>query len=83
MCIRDSNSYGLHYSNTLILWRDKFLKKWDLISKQGFDLAFKRMWDFYLSSSQASFEESTLVIYQLQLSKDKKTVPDSRDYLLV
>ena len=35
------NSYGLHYSNTLMMWRDKFLKKWDNISKQGFDVTFK------------------------------------------
>ena len=40
------------------------------------------MWDFYLSSSQASFEESTLVVFQMQLSKNKKTVPDKRDYML-
>ena len=34
------------------------------------------------SSSQASFEESTLVVFQMQLSKNKKTVPDSRNYML-
>ena len=46
------NSYGEHYSDTLKIWRDEFLKKWDLISKQGFDLTFKKMWDFYLFCSE-------------------------------
>ena len=31
------NSYGLHYSSTLMMWRDEFLNKWDNISRQGFD----------------------------------------------
>jgi cyclopropane-fatty-acyl-phospholipid synthase len=50
--------------------------------KEIYDDKFCRMWDFYLSSSQASFEESTLVVFQMQLSKNKKTVPDKRDYML-
>ncbi len=71
-----------HYAETLKRWRYNFYDNLDKV-KEFYDEKFCRMWDFYLSSSQASFEESTLVIYQLQLSKDKKTVPDSRDYLLV
>ena len=66
--INSYNSYGLHYSNTLILWRDKFLKKWDLISKQGFDLAFKRMWDFYLSYCDAGFKSKNIDLIQFSLS---------------
>ena len=71
-----------HYAETLKRWRYNFYDNLDKV-KELYDEKFCRMWDFYLSSSQASFEESTLVIYQLQLSKDKKTVPDSRDYMLV
>ena len=71
-----------HYAETLKRWRYNFYDNLDKV-KELYDEKFCRMWDFYLSSSQASFEESTLVIYQLQLSKNKKTVPDSRDYLLV
>ena len=71
-----------HYAETIKRWRYNFYNNIDKV-KEFYDEKFCRMWDFYLSSSQASFEESTLVIYQLQLSKDKKTVPDSRDYLFV
>jgi cyclopropane-fatty-acyl-phospholipid synthase len=65
--INSYNSYGLHYSNTLILWRDEFLKKWDLISKQGFDLTFKRMWDFYLSYCEAGFKSKNIDLIQFSL----------------
>ena len=43
------NSYGQHYSNTLNIWRKEFTNKWEEISRQGFDLTFKRMLNFYLS----------------------------------
>ena len=49
--------------------------------KEIYDDRFCRMWDFYLSSSQASFDSANLVVFQLQLSKNKNTVPDKRDYL--
>ena len=35
--IKKYESYGSHYSNTLKIWRDEFLKKWEEISKHGFD----------------------------------------------
>ena len=65
--INSYNSYGLHYSNTLILWRDEFLKKWDLISKQGFDLSFIRMWNFYLSYCEAGFKSKNIDLIQFSL----------------
>ena len=70
-----------HYAETLKRWRYNFYDNLSRV-KEIYDSTFCRMWDFYLTSSQASFEESDLVVYQLQLSKDKKTVPDTRDYLL-
>ena len=61
------DSYGLHYSNTLKLWRDEFLNKWDYISKQGFDLTFKRMWHFYLSYCEAGFKSKNIDLIQFSL----------------
>ena len=61
------NSHGLHYSNTLMVWRDEFLKKWDSISKQGFDLTFKRMWDFYLSYCEAGFKSKNIDLIQFSI----------------
>ena len=62
------NSYGLHYSNTLKIWRDEFYKKWSEISQQGFDLTFKRMWNFYLSYCEAGFKSKNIDLIQFSLS---------------
>ena len=62
------NSYGFHYSNTLNIWRDEFTKKWKDISKQGFDLNFKRMWNFYFSYCEAGFKSKNIDLIQFSLS---------------
>tara|TARA_Y100000588_G_scaffold213307_1_gene227303 strand:- start:114 stop:1292 length:1179 start_codon:yes stop_codon:yes gene_type:complete len=65
--INEYNSYGQHYSNTLIMWRKEFIKKWESISKQGFDLTFKRMWNFYLSYCEAGFKSKNIDLIQFSL----------------
>ncbi len=65
--INEYNSYGLHYSNTLIMWRKEFIKKWEEISKQGFDQTFKRMWNFYLSYCEAGFKSKNIDLIQFSL----------------
>ena len=67
LAISTYESYGFHYSNTLKLWRDEFLKKWDQISNQGFDLNFKRMWNFYLSYCEAGFKSKNIDLIQFSL----------------
>ena len=61
------NSYAKHYSDTLIIWRKEFNKKWDLIKKQGFDLNFKKMWEFYLSYCEAGFKSKNIDLVQFSL----------------
>ena len=61
------NSYANHYSDTLIIWREIFNKKWDLIKEQGFDLTFKRMWEFYLSYCEAGFKSKNIDLIQFSL----------------
>ena len=67
LVINNYDSYGSHYSNTLKLWRDEFLNKWDQISSQGFDLSFKRMWNFYLSYCEAGFKSKNIDLIQFSL----------------
>jgi len=61
------NSYGDHYSDTLIVWREEFNKKWDIIKDQGFDLTFKKMWQFYLSYCEAGFKSRNIDLIQFSL----------------
>ena len=67
LAIDKYESYGLHYSNTLKLWRDEFFNKWENISKQGFDLTFQRMWHFYLSYCEAGFKSKNIDLIQFSL----------------
>jgi len=60
-------SYADHYANTLSIWRNEFLKKWDLIKNQGFDLTFKRMWEFYLSYCEAGFKSKNIDLIQFSM----------------
>ena len=61
------NSYADHYSDTLIVWREEFNKKWDTIKDQGFDLTFKKMWQFYLSYCEAGFKSRNIDLIQFSL----------------
>ena len=65
--IKKYESYGSHYSSTLKIWRDEFLKKWEEISKHGFDNKFKRMWHFYLSYCEAGFKSKNIDLIQFSM----------------
>tara|TARA_B100000131_G_scaffold119007_1_gene116001 strand:- start:17062 stop:18240 length:1179 start_codon:yes stop_codon:yes gene_type:complete len=67
LSIQNYNSYGNHYSNTLRIWRDEFFKKWEDISRQGFDKKFKKMWHFYLSYCEAGFKSKNIDLIQFSL----------------
>ena len=60
-------SYADHYADTLAIWRGEFNKKWNLIKDQGFDLTFKRMWEFYLSYCEAGFKSKNIDLIQFSL----------------
>ena len=62
------NSYGSHYSNTLKEWRANFARSWNDISRQGFDLSFKKIWDFYFSYCEAGFKSKNIDLIQFSLS---------------
>ena len=59
--------YGSHYSNTIQKWRKSFLNSGDLISRQGFNSSFKKMWDFYFSYCDAGFKSKNIDLIQFSL----------------
>lgn len=58
-----------HYARTLAMWRMNFLSRRRDVLALGFDDRFIRMWDFYLSYCQASFEERYIQSMQLVWGK--------------
>ena len=67
LTIKSYDSYADHYANTLAIWKNEFNKKWDLIKKQGFDLTFRRMWEFYLSYCEAGFKSKNIDLIQFSI----------------
>jgi cyclopropane-fatty-acyl-phospholipid synthase len=67
--VRQDRELGPHYARTLRLWRERFAEQWPGIRRQGFDEAFRRMWEFYLAYSEAGFRSGYLGVSQLQLAR--------------
>ena len=65
--IEEYHSYGSHYSSTLNKWRESFLNSWDDISRQGFNLSFKKMWDFYFTYCDAGFKSKNIDLVQFSV----------------
>ncbi|MDC3163735.1 cyclopropane-fatty-acyl-phospholipid synthase family protein [Candidatus Pelagibacter sp.] len=70
----------MHYAHTLRSWKERFLSKKKQVLEM-FDEKFLRMWEFYLVSCEMAFKWGDQVVFQLQLSKDIRSVPNTRDYI--
>src|SRR5271155_1763887 len=60
----DTLSLDEHYSETLRLWRERFMQRRKTLSHIGFDEAFARMWELYLADREAGFRSGNLNAYQ-------------------
>ncbi|MEH6358871.1 MAG: cyclopropane-fatty-acyl-phospholipid synthase family protein [Pseudomonadales bacterium] len=80
LLINDVEILRFHYADTLAAWSERFSKHREqfVVSKGE---AFCRMWEIYLAMCEAAFRSSDLVVYQVQLTKSKHVLPDTRDYL--
>lgn len=78
--ITDVEVLRLHYARTLQEWRYRFYENLEDIRKI-YDSRFCRMWEFYLTGAEASFEHWGNMVFHLQISKKMNAVPLTRDYL--
>ena len=58
-----------HYPPTLAAWRERFFGAWERLRPHGYDERFRRLWDFYLSSSEAGFRERRIGDVQALFAK--------------
>ena len=64
----DVESLRRHYNKTLLLWRENFIKnKERIIEMMGIE--FTRMWELYLASCAASFNNGIVDVHQILISK--------------
>ncbi len=70
----------LHYAETLLHWKNRFMANRDK-AEALYDARFVRMWRYYLLACELTFRHDDQVVFQLQLSRRKESVPITRDYL--
>ncbi len=58
-----------HYPPTLVAWRRRFLDAWERLRAKGYDERFRRLWTFYLCSSEAGFRERRIADVQALFAK--------------
>jgi len=61
-------SFGGSYAKTLAEWRGRFMHMWPAIEALGFDLHFKRMWEYYLSYCEVGFQAGAIDVSLLKLA---------------
>ena len=81
LLVTDMEILRLHYAETLKAWRERFRARWDEAAAI-YDERFCRMFDFYLAGSEAAFRSGDMMVFQLQLTKDRNALPLTRDYMV-
>jgi len=66
-----SDDITAHYPPTLASWRERFFAAWERLRPEGYDESFRRLWDFYLSSSEAGFRERRIGDVQALFAKPR------------
>jgi cyclopropane-fatty-acyl-phospholipid synthase len=61
--------FGESYARTLVEWQRRFQRAWPIIERLGFDAAFKRTWEYYLSYCQVGFEAGTVNVGFYKLAR--------------
>lgn len=65
MHLLDVKDFGKDYARTLSLWRDAFNTNIARIKELGFDDAFIRKWNYYLSYCEAGFAMRNISVVQM------------------
>ena len=78
--ITDIEVLRLHYAFTLTHWYDRVVAAREAIVAL-YDERFFRMWQFYLAGAIAAFRHHAHLNFQIQLSRQRETLPLTRDYM--
>jgi cyclopropane-fatty-acyl-phospholipid synthase len=75
LMIRDMHDIGLDYARTLRDWHIAFQNNLEVLSLDGYDERFARMWQYYLNYCEGGFLERSISTVQLVLSKPQFLSP--------
>ena len=76
----DCEVLRLHYAQTLRHWRARFAHNRERIEAL-YDERFCRMFEAYMSGSEAAFRRLGVFVWQMQLTRSVDAVPLTRDYM--
>jgi cyclopropane-fatty-acyl-phospholipid synthase len=78
--VTDIEILRLHYADTLRIWRERFEAQAMELGDLSDD-KFRRMWSYYLASSEIAFRWFGFMNFQIQLTKRVDALPLTRDYM--
>lgn len=53
------------YARTLREWRERFWSSWECLAPMGFDMRFRKLWEFYLFYCEAGFRSEYIDVRQV------------------
>ena len=80
LVVTDIEFLGPHYAETLRAWQNQFQANREKV-KAIYDERFCRMWEFYLAGSEVAFRNMGMTVFQIQMVKNRESLPMTRDYI--
>lgn len=69
LVLTHAEDIGFHYARTLHDWCERFMASSHRLEANGYDRAFRRLWQFYFAYCEAGFSERAIGVSQLVLAK--------------
>jgi len=79
--VTDVEILRLHYADTLKHWAERFQRNRERV-RELYDERFCRMWEFYLACAETVFRYGSSMVFQMQLTRDRHALPQTRDYIV-
>jgi cyclopropane-fatty-acyl-phospholipid synthase len=67
LLLTDRFAFGQDYATTLRLWLANFKQQEKTLELMGYDIKFRRLWEFYLAGCAASFATKRTDVMQIEL----------------
>ena len=81
LMVTDVEVLRLHYGLTIRQWYARAMaRRADIIAL--YDERFFRLWTFYLAGAATVFEHGSMVNYQVQYTRNRRSLPITRDYMV-
>ncbi|GLV24297.1 SAM-dependent methyltransferase [Sphingobium sp. Cam5-1] len=81
LMVTDVEVLRLHYGLTIRQWYARAMaRRADIVAL--YDERFFRLWTFYLAGAATVFEHGSMVNYQVQYARNRRSLPITRDYMV-